>query len=75
MKSIGDLVAPDFTYWTLFYGTIFVFGSIGIVLGGRQLGKLRGISFDTFLAAFAVATFFRERLARWIGNDLGNTLF
>ena len=75
MKSIGELADPDFTYWTLFYGTIFVLGSIGIVLGCRQLGKLKGLSLGTFLCAFATVTFFSEPLTRWIVNDLCNVLF
>jgi len=75
MKSIGELADPDFTYWTLFFGTIFVFGSIGIVLGCRQFGQLKGLSFGTFLAAFAAAIFLRVPISQWIGNDLCNTFF
>ncbi len=38
MKSISELANPGFTYWILHYGTIFVFGSVGIVRRKYHLG-------------------------------------
>ena len=75
MKSVSELANPGFTYWILHYGTTFVFGSVGIVLGCRQLGKLKWLSFGTILSAFAAAIFLREPISQWIGNDLCNTFF
>lgn len=75
IKTIGELADPDFRYWWNRHGTIFVFGSVGLIAASLHLWKLKGIPMAVSLSLFAATTFFRDHLNGWVGEDTCNTLF
>lgn len=75
MKTIGELADPDFRYWWNRHGTIFVFGSVGLIAASLHLWKLKGIPMAVSLFLFAATTFFRDHLNGWVGEGICNTLF
>ena len=75
MRSIGELVDPGFRYWTARYGTVFILGSLGLLIGTLQLWKWEGIPLAVSLSLFVGTTFFRTPVNNLIGTNLCNTLF
>ena len=75
IKTIGELADPDFGYWWSRHGTIFVFGSVGLIAASLHLWKLKGIPMAVSLSLFAATTFFRDHLNGWVGEDTCNILF
>ena len=75
MKSIGELIDPDFNYWRNRYGSIFLLGSLGMIIACLQLWKWKGVPLALTLSLFSVTTFFREQIDAGIGDNACNTLF
>lgn len=75
MKTIGELADPNFRYWWNRHGTIFVFGSVGLIAASLHLWKLKGIPMAVSLSLFAATTFFRDHLNGWVGEGTCDTLF
>ena len=75
MKTIGELADPNFRYWWSRHGTIFVFGSVGLIAASLHLWKLKGIPMAVSLSLFAATTFFRDHLNGWVGEGICNILF
>ena len=68
MQSIGELDNPDYLYWTVYYGTVFAFGSLGLIFCSRRLGTPTRFSVEIPLIFFFLTTFFRENMNNWIGE-------
>ncbi len=75
IKTIAELTDPDFRYWWNRHGTIFVFGSIGLIAASLHSWKLKGIPIAASLSLFAATTFFRDQLNGWVGEGTCNILF
>lgn len=75
IKTIGELADPNFRYWWSRHGTIFVFGSVGLIAASLHLWKLKGIPMAVSLSLFAATTFFRDHLNGWVGEGICNILF
>ena len=68
MQSIGELDNPDYLYWTVYYGTVFALGSLGLIFCSRRLGMPARFSVDIPLIFFFLTTFLREIMNNWIGD-------
>lgn len=68
MKDMTELVDPNFGYWPARYGTVFMLGSLGLILGSLYLWKQNGIPLAITLSLFTATTFFRWPLSKWIGE-------
>ncbi len=68
MKDMIELADPHFGYWTGRYGTIFMLGSLGMIIATLYLWKWNGVPLVLALSLFAGTTFFREPVSRWIGT-------
>ena len=75
MKDMTELADPHFGYWTGRYGTVFMLGSLGMVIAMFYLWKWHGIPLVLALAVFVGTTFFRWPLSAWIGEGRCDTLF
>ena len=75
MKNVTELADPHFRFWTLRYGTIFVLGSLGLIVAPLHLWQWKGLPLALSLTLFTATTFFREPLNEWTGENLCNTLF
>lgn len=75
MQTVGELEAPHYNYWIIRYGSIFIVGSLGMVLTPSTLWKRQGILLSISLALFTFTTFFRQPLDRLWGAPLGNVFF
>ena len=75
MKDVGELIDPHFEYWSTRYGSIFVLGSIGLILSSLSLWKSNGIPLVCALFLFIATTFFRGPVSEWISAGLCDTLF
>ena len=75
MKSVDELIDPIFLSWVYRYGSIFVLGSMGLVVESIRLWKWKGVFLAIALTLFAATTFFRQPLDAWIGSEAGNRLF
>ena len=75
MKSISELVDPQFSFWKQHYGSIFILGSLGLVSESLRSWKWKGIPLGLSFMFFFGTTFFRSPISEWIGSDVCNTLF
>lgn len=75
MRSVGELARPRFSYWGKRYGSVFVLGSLGLVIESLRLWKWKGVVLGFSLTLFFATTFFRFPLSNWIGAGLCNRLF
>lgn len=75
MQNVGELMDPDFTYWTERYGAVFVLGIIGLILASTYFGIANGTLLGIGLFLFVGTTFFRDLVSRWTGDTLCDTLF
>lgn len=75
MQTIGELADPDFGYWAVRYGAIFVLGSIGLITATIHMWKRKGIPIAISLSLFTATVFFRDHVNGWIGEDACNILF
>lgn len=75
MQAIGELEAPDYNYWVSRYGSVFIIGSMGLLIASIRLWKKQGAGFAVALAFFCLVTFFREPLnTLWVESPV-NTFF
>ena len=75
MKAMTELVDPNFGYWPGRYGTVFMLGSLGLILGSLYIWKQNGIPLAIALTLFTATTFFRWPLSEAIGEGSCDTLF
>ena len=75
MKDMTELVDPNFGYWPARYGTVFMLGSLGLILGSLYIWKQNGIPLTISLSLFTATTFFRWPLSELIGEGSCDTLF
>ena len=75
MKDMTELVDPNFGYWTGRYGTVFMLGSLGLILGSLYVWRQKGIPLAIALSLFTATTFFRWPVSKWIGEGSCDTLF
>ncbi len=75
MKDMTELVDPNFGYWPGRYGTVFILGSLGLVLRSLYIWKQYGIPLSIVLSLFTATTFFRWPVSKWIGEGSCDILF
>lgn len=75
MQSIGELENTFLVYWMTHYGSIFVLGSLGIVMVILRFWKIQGLGFAAPLILFIGTTFYRSVLDSLFGTSPVNILF
>ena len=75
MKDMTELVDPHFGYWTGRYGTVFLLGSLGILIATLHLWKWHGLPITLALSLFVGTTFFRWPVSAWIGEGRCHSIF
>jgi len=73
MQTVGELNAPRLKYWIIRYGSVFILGSIGVIIASKKITH-RGFML-TPLILFTFATFFREILEKYLWDASHNTQF
>ena len=75
MQNVGELVDPNFRYWTSRYGAVFALGSIGLITACLHFWKWKGLPLAVSLSLFTATTFFRTQVNGWIGENTCNIIF
>lgn len=75
METVSELGDPDLKYWKLRYGSVFVLGSIGLIIATLQMWKVNGIFTAFSLAFFSILIFLQEEISYSIGVSTSNKLF
>ena len=75
MKIMAELVDPDFSYWAIRYGAVFVLGSIGMILTSSHFKTPQSVFLGGCLFLFTGTTFFRRLVDVWVGTQVCNMLF
>ena len=63
MQTIGELEDPHWGYWTGRYGSVFILGSLGVIVTSLRLWKWFGVPLVLCLTLFIATTFFREAVS------------
>ena len=74
MQTVSELNNPDFKNWHARYGSVFLLGSLGILLVSCRLLKKGWMLLAVPLALFILTTFFRTFLDAW-GSHFTTILF
>ena len=75
MQSISELESTFLMYWMTHYGSVFILGSLGVIMLVLRFWKTRGLVFAVPLMLFTLTTFYRSVLDSLIGVSLSNLLF
>ncbi len=75
MQTVGELNAPDYRYWVFRYGSLFFFGSLGLMSVSIRLWKNSGTVLAVFIFFFMFTTFFRGRIETLLGTTGCHILF
>ena len=75
MQSVGELKDPIFIFWLVRYGSVFVFGALGILMAVIRFWKRDGVLFAVSIALFTLTAFYRSLLDGLLGFAIGNLLF
>ncbi len=75
MATVSELVDPDLKYWKLRYGSVFILGSIGLIVATLQIWKVKGIFTAFSLAIFSILIFLQEEISLIVGVSASNKLF
>lgn len=75
MQSIEELGSPSLMYWMTHYGSVFILGSLGVVMLVFRLWKMQGLVLAFPLIIFTGTTFYRNVLDSFFGVSVGNLLF
>ena len=75
MKNIEELRDPKSEYWINRYGTVFLSGSLGVMLASFHLWKWKSLPLAGSLFLFVGTTFFRDEFSGWIGSNGCDILF
>ena len=75
MRSIEELRSPSLIYWMNHYGSIFILGSLGVVMLVFRFWKIQGLVLALPLVLFTGTTFYRNVLDSFFGASVGNLLF
>ena len=75
MQSISELESTFLMYWMTHYGSVFILGSLGVIMLVLRFWKKRGLVFAVPLILFTLTTFYRSVLDSLIGVSLSNLLF
>lgn len=75
MQSIEELESPFLMYWMTHYGSVFILGSLGVIMLVFRFWKMQGLVFAVPLILFTGMTFYRSVLDSFFGVSLGNFLF
>ena len=74
MQSITELKAPGYGYWVFRYGSVFIFGSVGLIFATQRHSNHTVLFVP--IALFIATTFFREPLETYLWNaSYGNFFF
>lgn len=75
MQTVSELKDTTYLYWIVNFGGVFLLGSIGLLVITIHKWEKIGIVLLFPLALFILTTFFREYLAKLLGQSLCDTLF
>ena len=75
MQSISELESTFLMYWMTHYGSVFILGSLGVIMLILRFWKTRGLVFAVPLILFTLTTFYRNVLDSLMGVSLSNLLF
>ena len=75
MKDMTELVDPHYGYWPGRYGSVFILGSLGLIITSLHIWRWNGLPLALVLSLFTATTFFRWQISDWIGENTCNTLF
>ena len=75
MQSIAELESTFLMYWMIHYGSVFILGSLGVIMLVLRFWKTRGLIFAVPLTLFTVTTFYRSVLDSLFGTSFSNFLF
>lgn len=75
MRSIEELESPLLTYWMTHYGSVFILGSLGVVMVVLRFWRTQGLVFTISLMLFTATTFYCSVLDSFLGTSISNLLF
>ena len=75
MQNVGELKDPHFLYWYWRYGSIYILGSIGLIVCSIVLWGRFGVSLALSVLLFVLTTFFRYPVSEVISEDICDILF
>ena len=75
MQAMSELKPPNYRFWVYRYGSVFILGSLGLILMPLTFWKQQGIRLSLPLTLFTITSFFREPLDNIWGEPFGNVLF
>lgn len=75
MDALGELKAPTYEHWRFRYGSVFILGSLGSLVGMLRFWEKQGIILTIPIALFCITTFFSESLSSVYGTSLDNIIF
>ena len=75
MQSISELESTFLMYWMTHYGSVFILGSLGVIMLVLRFWKAQGLVFAVPLTLFTVTTFYRSVLDSLLGASISNLLF
>ena len=75
MQSVAELENTFLMYWMTHYGSVFIFGSLGVIMLVLRYWKTQGLIFAVPLTLFTITTFYRTVLDSLFGTSVSNFLF
>lgn len=75
MRSIEELQSTFLMYWMTHYGSVFMLGSLGVIMLVFRFWRIKGVVFAGSLILFTGTTFYRSVLDSFFGVFVGNFLF
>ena len=75
MQTVSELKDATYLYWVLYFGGVFLLGSIGLLVVTIHKWEKIGTVLVFPLALFILSTFFREHLTKFLGGILCEILF
>ena len=75
MQTVKELENPILLFWLIRYGSVFILGSLGIVMAVIRFWKTKGLLLAIPLILFTLTAFYRELLDTLWGTYVGNLLF
>ena len=73
MQAMTELRSPHFGYWVFRYGSVFILGSIGLIVASKSYWNQTCLLVP--LVLFVATTFFREPLETHLWNASHGTFF
>lgn len=74
MQAVSELKDPDYTYWVTRYGSVFILGSVGVLIASIRLWKQSSTILTVSLGLFNLMVFLGAPLKEAWGASPCNTL-